>query len=43
MLKRSFPCPVFFIEEDKDVKAIYNKLQAKSSALSVDEVVLSDI
>ena len=35
MLKRSFPCPVYFIEEDKDVMAVYNSLQSNSVSLTV--------
>lgn len=35
MLQRSFECPVYFIEEDKDVMDVYQSLQSKNTVLSV--------
>ena len=35
MLQRSFECPIFFIEESKDVMEVYKSLQVKSVALTV--------
>lgn len=35
MLLRSFPCPVYFIEEDADVMGVYNALQSKSISITV--------
>ena len=35
MLQRSFPCPVYFIEEDADVMGVYNALQSKSISITV--------
>ena len=35
MLQRSFACPVYFIEEEKDVMNVYNTLKEKSTALTV--------
>ena len=35
MLKRSFPCAVYFVEEDTEVRKVYLKLQSKSTVLSV--------
>lgn len=38
MLKRSFPCPVYFVEEDTEVRKVYQQLQSKSTVLSVRSV-----
>lgn len=35
MLQRSFPCPVYFIEESADVMGVYNALQSKSISMTV--------
>ena len=35
MLQRSFECPIYFIEEDKDVMDVYQSLQSKNTVLSV--------
>ena len=35
MLQRSFACPVYFIEEEKDVMSVYNTLKEKTTVLTV--------
>ena len=35
MLQRSFACPVYFIEEEKDVMSVYNTLKEKTIVLTV--------
>ncbi|KAK8825034.1 hypothetical protein WA556_006323 [Blastocystis sp. ATCC 50177/Nand II] len=38
MLLRSFPCPVYFIEEDADVMGVYNALQSKSISITPSNI-----
>ena len=35
MMKRSFNCAVYFIEEDDDVMNVYNALQSSGASISV--------
>lgn len=40
MLQRSFECPIFFIEESKDVMDVYKSLQVKTVSLTVIMFIL---
>ena len=35
MMKRSFNCAVYFIEEEEDVMRVYNALQSSGASISV--------